>query len=288
MTLHTRALPLLVLLLVPIAARAQDEAEDGPPLGWSGSAELTFVNTTGNSETTTLGFGTSLLHAWEDARFTLEANGLRAESGTVTRRAVGTPQDFRILERSSSEVTAENYLVRASYDRDIREDFFWFSGLTWERNEFAGFSSRTSAVGGLGNLWLDRENAHWKTTYGVTWTSQDDLVDDPEVSSEFLGLRLTSDYGRAITATTDFASLLVVDQNLDDTDDLRADFTNSLAVSISERLALKISLQLLWDNQPALGEIALEAPDGTPTGDIVTYELDDLDTVLRTALVVKF
>lgn len=282
------ALPLLALILAPPVVRAQDETDDDPPSGWSGSAELTFVDTGGNSETTTLGFGASLLHAWENARLTLETTGLRAESGATTRRAVGTPGDFQIIERSTTQVTAENYLVRAGYDRDVREDFFWFSGLTWERNDFAGFSSRLSGVGGVGNRWIDRADSHWKTTYGLTWTSQDDLVEDPSVSNEFAGLRLTSDYGRRLTATTDWASLLVIDQSLDDTGDLRADLTYSLAVSLSERLALKVSLQLLWDNQPALGEIDLEAPDGTPTGDVVTYELDDLDTVLRTALVVKF
>lgn len=278
----------LALLALVSPAGAQDEIPDeGTPPGWSASAELTFVETTGNSETTTLGFGGSAVRAWEQARLTLEASGLRADASTTTRRAVGTPEDYQILETSDDELTAESYLLRAAYDRDIRADLFWLSGLTWERNEFAGFRSRASLVAGLGNLWIDREAGHWKTTYGLSWTAQDDLVDDPEVSDSFLGLRLTSDYARRITADSGYTSVLILDQSLDDTDDLRADFTNAVSVSLSRRLALKVSLQLLFDNQPALGEVPLELPDGMPTGESVTFALDELDTVLRTALVVE-
>ena len=76
-------------------------------------------------------------------------------------------------------------------------------------------------------------------------------------------------------------SLLVVDENLNDTEDLRADWTNSLTVAMSERLALKTSLQVLFDNQPSLTAV--------PLGDSeVLTPLDKVDSIFTVALVVNF
>ena len=79
-----------------------------------------------------------------------------------------------------------------------------------------------------------------------------------------------------------------MDENLNDTDDLRGDFTNALSVAINDHLALRTSLQLLWDNQPSLAGVPLEQPLGTPTGETVLVPLDKLDTVISVALVANF
>ncbi len=63
---------------------------------------------------------------------------------------------------------------------------------------------------------------------------------------------------------------------------------NSLAVSMSERLALKVSLQLLYDNLPSRRRVTLVGTDGTPTGGTVLVPLDELDTVFNVALVISF
>ena len=78
-----------------------------------------------------------------------------------------------------------------------------------------------------------------------------------------------------------------MDWNLDNTDDIRVDFENSLPISISSKLAFKPSLRLLWRNAPALTEVPLERPDGTDTGDKVFVPLEELDTIFTVALVVK-
>src|SRR5207245_1656187 len=79
---------------------------------------------------------------------------------------------------------------------------------------------------------------------------------------------------------------LILDGNLDDTSDFKANMTNSLAVAMSRRLALKVSLQLLYDHQPAFQAVdLLGAP---PPGVKVLAQLDDLDTIFTTSLVVNF
>ena len=57
---------------------------------------------------------------------------------------------------------------------------------------------------------------------------------------------------------------------------------------LSSRLALKVSLQLLYDGRPSLIDLAVVDPAGAPTGDAVRVELDELDSVLNVSLVVNF
>ena len=107
------------------------------------------------------------------------------------------------------------------------------------------------------------------------------------VKKNFPGARLSYDLWWKLTDSTDFESTLIADWNLDNTDDLRLNFTNALPIAISAKLALKPSLQLLWRNQPSLTGVDLETPDGTPTGEVVLAPLEKLDSFLTLALVVK-
>lgn len=64
------------------------------------------------------------------------------------------------------------------------------------------------------------------------------------------------------------------------------DFTNSVTVAISNVLALKPSLQLLWRNMPSLTEVELFSSGGTPLGESVLTPLENTDCLFRMALVV--
>jgi putative salt-induced outer membrane protein YdiY len=274
----------VALCTAPTTALAQEEEK---VLGWSKTAELSVVAISGNAESETFGLRSSFVKTMESSTLDLSAAGLRAESTTTRRTAVGS-FPFTVQETSDTVLTAESYSASGRYDKLLSERLFWYGALTWERNEFAGFSERLMGIGGIGHLWWDREDSRFRTDYGLTWTSQDDLVANAAVDDSFLGARLSYDYWRQLTSTTDFASVLIVDQNIDESEDLRADFTNSLSISISDRLALKVSLQALYDNLPALGLLPIVDATGTPTGLTIPFELDELDTIFTTALVVNF
>ena len=280
----TVVVALSVLGPVTVARAQEDEREPG----WYDQAELSFVQTGGNAEASTLSLKNTLERQWENALFSFDAGALRAESTTFTTFAVGTTEDFEVIEDESSELTAENYYARLRYDRDIRPDFFWFAGGGWERNEFAGFSDRFIAVGGVGNWWWQTDDSHFRTDYGLTYTQQDDLVEDPTIEDSFIGLQLSWDYLRKIGERSSYQNLFVVHENLDETEDLRGDMIQSLQVSMTERLALKVSLQLLYDNLPALTAVPLFDEGGALTDALVLTELEELDTQFTVALVVSF
>jgi putative salt-induced outer membrane protein YdiY len=273
----------LATLVTSRAALAQDEETE---LGWSDTAELTAVFTGGNAEASTFGFKNELARTWEDAALVLSVGALRAESTTSSRAAVGdSPASFRVIMESVSALTAESYYARGQYDRDLNARTFWYAGGGWDRNTFAGVQNRYSGGGGLGNTWVDNDQSTFKSGYGLTYTRQEDVVG---TDATFGGLRLSYDYRRLLTATTEFTSVLVADESLNDTADFRTDLINAIAVSMSSQLALKVSWQLLYDHQPSLVGLPLLGAGGAPTGDTVFAELGTVDNLLTFALVATF
>jgi putative salt-induced outer membrane protein YdiY len=265
-------------------------AEESPKkLGWARELELHLVSTRGNSESDTLGLAAVFTRTMQRSTFVLSGRVLRASSGVTSRRAIGpSPGEFEVVETSTSVVTAEQYSLGGRYEVEVSEKLFWHASLRWERNEPAGLRDRVGAVGGVGHAWWDADSSRFRTDYGVTYTSQDDLVPTPGLDATFFGVKLSYDYWRRLTPSTELASALVVDHNLDASEDLRADLTHGLSVAINDRLAVKIGVQVLYDHLPALGLLPLEFPAGTPTGETVTVELETTDTIVTAALTVDF
>jgi putative salt-induced outer membrane protein YdiY len=274
------------LLAAASPALAQD-GEDERKLGWFLTTEFTAVWTGGNSESSTFGLGFTARRLWERSELRFDAGGTQTESTLKTRTAVGTLDDFEVREEKNTEKTAELFYARGRYDYNISQRVFAFGGADWLRNTFAGIDSRFLIAAGLGNTWADRDQIRFKTDYSATVTFQEDVVDNPFTNNSFPGVRLGYDLWWMLTGTTEFESVLIVDWNLDNTDDLRADFTNALPISISETLQFKPALQLLWRNDPSLTEVALVTPGGDPTGDTVLAPLEKLDTLFTVALVLK-
>ena len=133
-------------------------------------------------------------------------------------------------------------------------------------------------------MWFERDSARFRTDYGVTYTGQKDVSG---ATGSFAGLRFSYDYSRQLNVATGLTSTLAIDQNLDDTEDYRADLVNTISVAMSKRLALKASFQLLFDNRPALTDIPLIRGDSLD-GSRVLVELDNLDSVLMVSLVTNF
>ncbi|MFH1765433.1 MAG: DUF481 domain-containing protein [Gemmatimonadota bacterium] len=267
----------LAAMLVPGTLAAQD----GRTLGWSEVAELTFVLTAGNASSSTFGFKNTADYLWEKTSLKFSAGAVRTESGLTTRTATGTPDNFTVSEDTETEVTAENFFLKSRLDRTVGEASFLYGGAGWDRNTFAGVQNRYGFVSGAGRNWFDEDSRRLKTDLGLTYTIQDDVVENPDADGSFLGLRGSYDYFRKLTETTGMTSVLIVDQNLNMTEDFRADWTNSIAVAMSERLALKTSLQILYDKDPALTAIPLG-------GGKVLTPLGKVDTVFTVAIVANF
>jgi putative salt-induced outer membrane protein YdiY len=269
-----------------VSAVRPTQAQDRE-LGWAFTTELTGVWTAGNSETRTWGLDASLGYVWDRSEVKFDGGAVRSQSTLTTRTAVGTVDNFQVVEEKNTEKTAENYYARGRYDYTFSPVFFAFGGADWLRNTFSGIDSRFLLAVGAGNVWANTERVKFKTDYSATYTFQEDVVANPFIKTKFPGVRLAYDFFWALSGTTDFTSVLIGDLNLDNTDDIRTDLTNALMIDIVSHVAFKPSHQLLWRNQPSLTEVPLFDSGGTSTGTVVT-SLQKLDSIFKVALVVKF
>lgn len=266
-------------LLWPGALVAQQQREPG----WYDQAEISFVLTAGNSESSTLGVENRLERLFPGSKLTFDAGGIRVETRSTERSAIGTPADFVIVEQSDSRPTTENYFAALRYDRELSARSYVYASGGWVRNRFAGIDDRWTGAAGFGWQLIQSKWTAFQVDLAATATSEQPVVGD---SDTFAGLRVSWDLGHRLTETTKLTSLLVVDENLSETEDLRAEFDNSVAVDISGTLALKTGLKLLYDNLPALQEVALRSAPGEPPSATVLVPLDEVDTQVTVALII--
>lgn len=274
----------LSLLALALGPRSELSAQEEREPGWYDQAELSLVVTAGNTQSNTFGIKNRLERIFPSARLAFDAGGLRVESGTTVRTAIGTPGDFAVIEDTDTETKAENYFASLRYDRELSNRSYIYGSGGWVRNRFAGIDDRWTGAVGLGWKLLETERTAFQADLAATVTSEQPVVGE---SSSFGGLRFTWDLSHELTETTKFTSALTVDENLSDTQDLRADFDNAVAVDISGALALKTGVKLLFDNQPALEDVVLLAAPGGPSTGTVAVPLDELDTQFTVALIIR-
>jgi hypothetical protein len=271
----------LVLALVGGTVQAQDDEDDK----WYLTAELSTVSASGNTESMTYGLGSTIGFLFPHSEIKIEGGGVLSESN-LGLDYVSQADTTDLLKRDSLVRTAEAYYARGRYDFKFAKYFLALVGVDWLRNTFAGIDSRTLIGVGLGNTWKDSEKTKFRTNYSGTYTFQRDVVEDPFNKTEFPGIRLSYELWAQLTGAAEFESELRFDFNLDNSDDLRANWYNALPVSISSVLAFKPALAFLWRNQPSFATVPVLDATGTEVG-TANVRLRKLDTFFTMALVVK-
>lgn len=272
----------LLMGVHPLAAQETDDE-----VRWRNSAELTYLLNGGNSESSTLGVRSLLRRTSARGELRIDALTRRTDATRISRTAVGQdPDDFRVVEDRETERSAERYSVQTRYDRTLTPRTFAFGGIGWERNTFAGFNHRTVAVTGAGGQWGDDRDWELKVGSGITYTVQRDVTPDPEKDDSFAGLRINLDYNHQLTTGTEAEVQWVVDGNAQEMSDVRADLVQAVSASLTNRLAIKTTLQLKLDNVPPVESVPLVTPDGEVTGDRVLVPLGRADHSLSVALVI--
>lgn len=255
-------------------------ADDEKETGWFNTTNLSYVLTSGNTDTDALGAKNLLRRVWDNAAFNFRAEAVHASSRPQSTAAAGTPP---VEVEEPRETTAERYLLEPSYERNITDRFFWNAGVTWDRNRPAGIDERYQGWAGVGNIWIDNDRRRFSTNYNATYTDRTDVVDTGREDS-FAGLRTGWSYLDNINDSVVFTNDLVANMNLDETDDWWGDMVSALSVAMSKRMALRVSLQWLYQNEPAFRELAIVGGGGTT----ITVENDELDQIFNTSLVINW
>lgn len=275
----------------PLLAQDEDEAEEAK-IGWSNMTDLSLVVTEGNSNTETFGFANRLRRNWEKSRFTLRLEAVRSNTADDTFAVAESPDnpDDVVIVRPAKTSDVEKYLVLGRYDRQITEKFFWNVGGSWDRNKDAGIINRYVGWAGVGNIWWDRDDLAFSTDYGISYTDREEDIPDPEKDERFAGVRFGWDYLNDWGKVTTFTNLWSANANVSDFSDWTSDMTSAITVTMTDKIALRVSLQWLYNNLPAIEEIDVIVRDGMgneATIGTTFIRKKSLDTIFGTSIVIN-
>lgn len=202
-------------LVLACACFAFSVAASEPPPGFTGKAELGYLATSGNTETSSL-----------NAKLTMGFEALRWRHGLTA--AVVKAED-------SGATTAERYQFGAKSDYKFNEFDYLFVTVNWEQDEFAGFSQRTSEAIGYGRRLLASDLHRLEVELGAG-ARQTDLVLGPSLDESIV--RAAAKYRWSFAANAGFDQALVVEQGdenryLESVSALTAQLTGSLNLKLS-------------------------------------------------------
>ena len=149
----------LCTLIIVLSAPAQAE-EAKPKKNWSDEAELSFVNTSGNSETSTFAAKNLLKIKFTDK--------LEGEWDIAALKSQSTDKTT-----DRNELTAERYSTNLRLSYLFTERFYSGLGTGWSRDEFAGLQNRYYAGAFVGYKFLTGPKHLLKGELGLNYADED-------------------------------------------------------------------------------------------------------------------
>ncbi|MBM6550845.1 DUF481 domain-containing protein [Marinomonas ostreistagni] len=239
---HALITPLLAACLAVPLAHA-DTPTDDDPSNLSGSAELGFVATSGNSDTNNI-------------------NGRL----NLTQESVQWRTDYSLSALSSSsdsETTAEKYsgTVQSNYKFDTEQ--FWFVRGAHEEDRFSGYRHKSSASTGYGNrFWQKGDGSYLEASAGVGYRefAIDRDIDADGKSDRGTFVRLAATYEYHFTASSLFHQELNTEASVDGGNDVY-ESVSAIQANIVDNLAMKLAYRVKYTS---------DVPANTDTTDTET------------------
>ncbi len=271
----------IALVALPGVALAQGEDEDENK--WGNDTELSWVVTRGNSDTFTLGFKNVFQKWWgaeKNSRFQLKLEGTNSDKAddrfVVATLDPNEPINPAVPCNSTGtncttieppvEDSIERYLVEGRYDRKFSQRRLWHAGASWDRNltDGSGIKHRYIGFAGIGNIWWKSDDLTFTTTYSLSYTDREETTPDPLKEDQFAGLRFDWSYLNKWGKSVTYSNTWTINASLKDSADYNFDMINGISVAMTEKIALKVSLQWLYNNEPPLDTVDLECANPNP------------------------
>jgi putative salt-induced outer membrane protein len=212
----------LVFGAAPLTAQAADTLQLTFDLG--------YVNTAGNTDVTTLNFGEHLRYktdAWVLAHFLTAIEG-----------------------RSQGVETAAQYKTGARVDRYFSPRFGAYGLGGFERNVFAGIAQRYEEGAGLTARAVATSHDQLSVEGGISFIQQRSVA---RVRETFGAGRGAARYRHGFGDATYFDQGVELLANLQNARDRRVNTESILVAPISNRIALKATYLVRFDNEPEPG-----------------------------------
>ena len=215
---------------------------------WSDQAELSFVDTGGNTDVTSLSAKNLLEYEFSDelqAAWKLGA----------------------LYGENDGEKNAESYFSDLRLDYLFAKHLYSFVNAGWSKDKFAGINSLYYAGPGAGYKFLAGPKHFLLAEVSLNYVNEE-YTDDTD--KEYLGGRAFAEYEYAFTDKNKFSQSVEYLHDFDDSDSYNVNSETALISALSDYLSLKTSYVVKYRNQP------------------VPSTLKDTDTILSVTLVVNF
>lgn len=211
-----------VMTTLVTSAAVQAEDKDS---AWKTKAELGYVVTSGNSETSTINAKIDATHEKETWRHNVHAEAFGASTTDTTTNVETT--------------SAERYQLSGKSDYKFNETDYAFGLINYDKDRFSGFDYQTTVAGG----------------YGKRLLAEDDMTLDVEIGP---GIRYIKDTATGVSDNEALIRLAAkyewkVSDNSTFTEDLSSDIASDLTVTksvtaltanINSSLAMKLTLTI--------------------------------------------
>ena len=235
----------ILAYLVAPPARAEENA---PVKNWSDEAELSYVETSGNSDVKTLSAKNFLKYKFTD-------------------RLSGSWKLAALRGEAAGTLTAERYLTELRGDYAVTARTYAFVTTGWLKDEFAGITSSASIGPGVGYKFLTGPMHFLIGEAGLVYVAE--RYTNNTESTRVDG-RLFGSYVYAFTDKNKFLQTLEYLYDFDDADNYRFNSETALVTALASVFSIKISYTVRYDHQP------------------IPATLDETDSVLAVALLANF
>jgi putative salt-induced outer membrane protein len=220
---------LFVLLLAStLSGGALAQELDGD--GWQFGLGLSYLATTGNSETSSLGLTANHERRSDVWQFLSGIEAIRAEE--------------------DGELTAERYSALARAERKFTPRLGVTGGWQGEQNRFAGIDHRSTFDLGLGWQALDRPEWKIDTVASAAWNYEKPILQESQTNAGLL-LMARSVYEISENAST--IQMIRLEPNVEDFDDFRAQLRIGLRASLTQLFGIQLAYEARYDAQPVEG-----------------------------------
>jgi putative salt-induced outer membrane protein len=209
---------------------AQEPAAPPPPPKFEGSAELSYVGTSGNSDTRSLGAGTVVTFRHGEWTITNKASVLRNED--------------------QGQIRAQSTSIATQVGRHLTPTLSVVTSHAYARDRFAGINRRNTAEAGLSLDAVSTERHRLKVDAGVGYANER-RASGANISSAIATSGLA--YTLTITTNATFDNEAQAVLSLDDGQDRRLTNVASLSARLNSLFSLKVKHTTRWVNAPVPG-----------------------------------
>jgi putative salt-induced outer membrane protein YdiY len=214
-------------LAAPLAAPL---AQDAPGPITKFTADFGYVQTSGNTDVTTMNAGERL--SWASGRFTVS-------------------QGFALVYgQQRDSVTTNNLRASLRTDYKIDKVFAFFIGAAFDRDKFAGIEKRFEEIIGVQAIALATASDTIRFEGGGSMTQQ---IPVAGLQQNFPSARGAGSWRHRFSAASYFQQNLEVIPNLQDTEDWRVNTEFSVVAPLSAMIGVKVSYVVRYDNLPQPG-----------------------------------